>query len=50
MFKKGVLMLLLSLILLKEADKDLCGNEEVFGFVALVRALLDESSWNNPYC
>lgn len=47
---KGVLILLLSLILLKGADKDLCGSEEVFGFVALVRALLDESSWNSLHC
>lgn len=25
-------------------------SEEVFGFVALVRDLLDESSWNSPHC
>lgn len=50
LLKKGILILLLSLILLKGEDKDLCGSEEAFGFVALVRALLDESSWNTPHC
>lgn len=50
LLKKRVLILLLSLILLKGEDKDLCGSEEAFGFVALVRALLDESSWNTPHC
>ena len=48
--KKGILIPLLLLILLKGADKDLCGSVKIFGFADGVMALLDESSWNSTHC
>jgi len=50
LLKKGILIPLLLLILLKGADKDLCGSAEIFGFAGVVRALLDENSWNSLHC